>query len=127
MGYVTYVERWIGHLLGTLERLNLQDETTVMFLLDHGTQIWDKGKFGKGGDKLYPFNTQLNWFVQHPDGPRGHHSAAWVQNQDLTPTILKMMDIEYNAMDGVDVWPIALGARDGRGNTSPQDGHRISM
>jgi arylsulfatase A-like enzyme len=109
MGYVTYVDRWIGHLLESLERLNLKDDTVVMFLSDHGTQIWDKGKFGKGGDELYSFNTQLNWFIRHPDGPRGHHTDAWVQNQDLTPTILKMMGIPYEAMDGKDVWPIVLG------------------
>ena len=100
---------WFGHLLESLERLNLKDNTVVMFLSDHGTQIWDKGKFGKGGDELYSFNTQLNWFIRHPDGPKGHHTDAWVQNHDLTPTILKMMGIPYEAMDGQDVWPIAMG------------------
>ncbi|MDA0748101.1 MAG: sulfatase-like hydrolase/transferase [bacterium] len=109
LGYVTFVDRWIGHFLESLDRLNLKDDTVVMFLSDHGTQVWDRGRFGKGPKELFPFNTQLNWFIRHPDGPRGKHVDAWVQNQDLTPTILRMMGVDCDEMDGVDAWAIATG------------------
>lgn len=107
MGYATFVDRWIGYFLESLESLGLMENTVVMFLSDHGTQLWDKGKFGKGASELYPFNTQLNWFIRHPDGPRGQHVDAWVQNQDLTVTALNLMGIDHDGLDGEDAWAIA--------------------
>lgn len=109
MGYVTFVDRWIGHLLETIDRLNLRDDTVVMFLSDHGTQLMDKGRFGKGGNALYPFNTQINWIIRHPDGPRGQHSGIWTQNQDITPTILNLLSVEHEEMAGFDAWACATG------------------
>ena len=109
MGYVTFVDRWIGHLLETIDRLNLRDDTVVMFLSDHGTQLMDKGRFGKGGNALYPFNTQINWIIRHPDGPRGQHSEIWTQNQDITPTILNLLSVDHEEMAGFDAWACATG------------------
>lgn len=110
MGLVTFVDRWIGHLLESIETLGLLEDTVVMFVSDHGTQLMDKGKFGKGAAELFPFNTQINWMIRHPDGPRGEHCDAWVQNQDLTPTILSLLGVDQrNEMDGMDAWGIATG------------------
>ena len=109
LGYVTYLDRWIGHFLETLEHLGKYKDTAIMFMSDHGTQIWDRGKFGKGWEELYPFNTRLNWFIRHPGGPRGKSCDAWVQNQDLTATALNLLGIEHEGLDGVDAWAIAAG------------------
>ena len=109
MGYVTFVDRWIGHLLETIDRLNLRDDTVVMFLSDHGTQLMDRGRFGKGGNALHPFNTQINWIIRHPDGPRGRHSGIWTQNQDITPTILNLLSVEHEEMAGFNAWACATG------------------
>jgi arylsulfatase A-like enzyme len=109
LGYVTFVDRWIGHLLESIENLGLLDDTVVMFVSDHGTQLWDKGKFGKGATELHPFNTQINWVIRHPDGPRGEISDAWVQNHDLTTTALDLLGVEHEELDGVDAWAIATG------------------
>lgn len=109
MGLVTFVDRWIGHLLESVDRLGLMDDTVIMFVSDHGTQLMDKGRFGKGGTELYPFNTQINWMIRHPNGPRGKHVDVWVQNQDITPTILNMLGVQPEGIeaDGVDAWAIA--------------------
>ena len=108
-GYVTFVDRWIGHLLESIDRVGATEDTVVMFLSDHGTQVWDRGKFGKGADELYPFNTQINWFIRHPDGPRGSRCNAWTQNQDLTPTVFNLLGLKHESMDGEDAWPVATG------------------
>ena len=39
----------------------------------------------------------------------GKQCDAWVQNQDLAPTVLGLLGIRHEGMDGQDVWPIAAG------------------
>ena len=128
MGYVTFVDRWIGHLLESIDRLNLLDDTVVMFLSDHGTQLMDKGRFGKGGTELYPFNTQINWTIRHPNGPRGHHTDVWAQNQDVMPTILNLLGVDREEMVGADAWAIANGqAEPARDHITTGWGHNFNV
>jgi arylsulfatase A-like enzyme len=114
-GFVTFVDRWIGHLIATMDSLALWEDTIVVFLTDHGTQILDKGAFGKGPGQLYPFNTQMNWFVRHPDGPTGVSCDAWTQNDDFFPTLLNLLGVpppaSHEAPDGDDMWPVATGGQ----------------
>lgn len=106
-GFVTFVDRWIGYLLDAMDALHLWDDTIVIFLTDHGTEVMDKGMFGKAADRLYPFNTQLNWLIRHPDGPRGKICDAWTQNHDFLPTLLSLLGIEHPPLDGHNVWKVA--------------------
>ena len=108
-GEVTLVDKWVGHLLDKVDALNLWDDTIVMVTCDHGTQIMDHGSFGKGANKLHPFNTQILWYVRHPDGPRGKHVSGFVQSHDLVPTMLHLLGIEYTFCDGENVWPLVTG------------------
>jgi arylsulfatase A-like enzyme len=107
-GFVTFVDRWIGHLLAALDALRLWDDTIAIFLSDHGTELLDKGFFGKAPDRLYPYNTQLNWLIRHPAGPRGTTCDAWTQNQDFLPTLLALLGVPHPPLDGHNVWPTAL-------------------
>jgi len=111
-GEVTFVDKWVGHLLNKIDDLNLRDETIVMVTCDHGTQLLDHGRFGKGTTDLHPFNTQLIWFIRYPDGPGGHHVSGFVQSHDLFPTALHLLNIEYARCDGENVWPLVTGQSD---------------
>jgi len=111
-GEVTFVDRWVGHLLEKIDSLKLWDDTVVMITCDHGTQIMDRGRFGKGANELHPFNTQLLWHVRHPDGPRGTHVNGFVQSHDIVPTMLHLQGIDYTFCDGENVWPLATGERE---------------
>jgi len=109
LGFVTFMDRWVGHLLEAVEKLGLFENTIVMFTADHGTELMDKGRFGKGGDRLHPYNTRVPWFIRTPDGPRGERCDAWVQNLDLTPTLMTMLDLNRDDFHGQDAWPVAVG------------------
>lgn len=111
-GEVTFVDKWVGHLLDKIDSLKLWDDTVVMITCDHGTQIMDRGRFGKGADELHPFNTQILWYVRHPDGPRGTHVNGFVQSHDVVPTMLHLQGIDYTFCDGENVWPLATGKRE---------------
>jgi len=109
LGFVTFMDRWVGNLLETAERIGLLENTIIMFTADHGTELQDKGKFGKGGDKLFPFNTRVPWFIRLPDGPRGLRCNAWTQNLDFTPTLLDLLKVERPGLHGINMLPAALG------------------
>ena len=111
LGEVTFVDKWVGVLLDKLEELKLFDDTLVIFLSDHGTQLRDHGGFGKSARELHPFNTQLNLCLRHPGGPFDRDITALVQNHDLMPTILSLLEVPCGWTDGENLWPLVMGEK----------------
>ena len=111
-GEVTFVDEWVGAFLRKLSALDLWQDTIVMFTSDHGTQLCDQTRFGKGPDELHPFNTQIPWTIRHPDGPRGLTIDAFVQSHDLLPTVMRLLDVPYANVDGQDAWALVAGERE---------------
>lgn len=107
-GYVTFADRWIGHFLQTLEDVGLAQNTAILFTSDHGTELYDKGRFGKSARALHAYNTRLNCWLHVPGGPTGSCEAL-VQNHDFFPTILNWLGVPHEPVDGTDLWPIATG------------------
>ena len=105
-GEVTLVDRWVGHLLERIDRLGLRDDAIVMLLSDHGTQVLDHGSFGKGPNRLHPYNTRINWILRHPDITDERHVPGFVQSHDLLPTLMRLLDIPHDEVDGKDVCPL---------------------
>ncbi len=107
-GYVSFVDKWIGVFLEKLEQMHLLDKTAVIFTSDHGTELWDKGKFGKGADRLYAYNTRIPLLIRLPAGDEaGTTRSDFVQHQDLFPTICPIMGLEPDPslpLDGRDIF-----------------------
>ncbi len=111
-GEVTFVDTWVGALLETVDALRLWDDTIVVFTSDHGTQLMDHGRFGKGAAEMHPFNTQIPLAIRHPDGPRGETVAPFVQSHDLMPTLLRLLEVPYANVDGQDAWALVTGEKE---------------
>ena len=111
-GEVSFVDRCIGRLLEKIDALGLWDDTVVVVTSDHGTQMLDHGRLGKGPGDLHPYNTRIAMIVRHPDGPHGAHVPGFVQAHDLPRTLLGILDVPAE-MDGLDFWPLATGERSG--------------
>ncbi len=109
-GEVTLVDRWVGHLMDRLSQLKLWDDTIVMVMSDHGTQVLDHGAFGKGAGRLHPYNTQINWLVRHPGQPEPRAVDGFVQTHDLAPTLLRLLGVPADGFDGSDMWPLITRA-----------------
>ena len=114
-GGCTFVDTWIGRLLETIDELRLADDTLILFLTDHGAELYDDGQFTKHGamqGKLHPYNTQISWFIRHPNGPRDFHIPSFVQSQDVLPTVLELLGLPgCELLDGESAWPLVTGRK----------------
>jgi arylsulfatase A-like enzyme len=110
-GEVTFVDKWIGVLLEKIESLGLNDDTVVVILSDHGTQIGDKGGFGKGAALMHPFNTGMVWTMRGPGIPAGKNCSALVQGHDVAPTLMELLGIPFHG-DGMSVLPLVRGEKE---------------
>lgn len=109
-GKVSWVDRWVGELLDTLDHTGLAKNTAVLLTADHGTNVGERGKFGKG----FPVREQEGhtpFMVHIPEGGSGR-SDIWVQPQDVFATVAAIAGVPVpEEIDSRDV--VAL-ARDGK-------------
>ena len=83
---VSWVDHWLGVFRSTLESTGLADNTAILFTADHGTNLAERGSFGKS----YPVReheAHTPFMVRVPGGGSGRSSIV-VQPQDAFATIL---------------------------------------
>ena len=105
LGYLTFVDHWVGQLVDSLKAHGLWDGTVVVLLNDHGTELLDHGRFSKHPSHLFSHNTQLIWSVRHPQYPQRQEESALVQSHDLFPTMLDLLHVAHPPVAGHNVWP----------------------
>jgi arylsulfatase A-like enzyme len=110
-GYVTFVDKWIGVLLAKLEEMHLMDDTLVLFLSDHGTEVMDNGLFGKNAHGPRTYNARINWLMRLPGGAHaGTRVQPYVLSHDVPATILDLLGIEApEPIEGRSAWPLVTG------------------
>ena len=99
-GEVTLVDRWIGMLLERIEDLGLLDDTVIIFTSDHGFYHGEHGLIGKsiiepmafGSSPLYEEVARIPLIMYHPEIKGGKRCEALVQPQDITATILELLE-----------------------------------
>lgn len=125
----TLVDRWIGRLLGTLERLGLADRTAVLVLSDHGFYLGDHGHVGKlngyrddgpAWPKLDAL-TRTVLMVRVPGRPAAR-SSALVQPCDLAPTICDLLGVAAPASFTAPSYAPIL-----RGERTAADGRAVAV
>jgi arylsulfatase A-like enzyme len=106
MAKASWVDRWLGVFLDTLEETGLAEPTAAVLTADHGTNVGERGKFGKGypvreGEARTPF------IVRAPGGGSGR-SDLIVQPQDLFATVMALAGLPTPAsLDSHDVLALA--------------------
>lgn len=109
-GYCTFCDERFGRFMERLERSGALADSVVVVLSDHGTELWDKGQFGKSANRMHPYTTQINMMIRHPEGiGAGRRVDAFAQNQDVLPTLLGLLGVPHPALEGFDLWPLVTG------------------
>jgi len=112
-GSCSFVDRWTGYLLDTIERLGLYEDTMVIFTSDHGTEIGEHGEVQKHPYLLHHQVTRLPLLVRHPDSAlNGQRVNGLVSALDFMPTMLKFLNEKSpRRLDGKDFMPLAQGKK----------------
>ena len=108
---MTGIDRLIGNLRKTLESMNLDSNTILIFTSDHGLFM---GQFGLGGKALcYEVTTHVPLIIYDPKAPRkarGSTSDALVQSLDIAPTLLSRAGIQIpDSFQGKDLTDLVQG------------------
>ena len=113
----------VGEIVATLRRLNLEENTLVIFTSDNGPFL----SYGNHAGSAKPFRegklTTFDGGVRTPcimcwpkKIPAGRSCEEPVASIDLLPTLAKLADapLPKQRIDGLDVWPILAGASGAR-------------
>ncbi len=107
---VSWVDRWFGEVLNTLDATGLAKNTAILLTADHGTNVAERGTFGKG----YPVREQeahTPFIVFAPNGGSGR-SDIIVQPQDIFATISGLAGVPVP--EGIESHDVLSIAREGK-------------
>lgn len=99
---VRYATDQVGRLL---ERLDEND--IVIFFSDHGEEFWEHNGF-EHGHTLYDELLRVPLILDGP-GLDGRRVDAPVSLLDITPTVLDMLGMPHEGLDGTSLLPVARG------------------
>ena len=105
MQTVTGIDRMIGELRLTLKKLNIHQNTILIFTSDHGLQY---GEFGLGGKALcYDTCLRVPLIIYDPREQGAKRISNLVQSIDIAPTLLDFAGISIpKAMQGKSLLPL---------------------
>jgi len=89
---VSWVDRWVGRLLDTLDETGLAAKTAVILTADHGTHVNDYGRFGKRSPVMEPVG-HTPMMLRMPGEGSGRVSA-FVQPQDVFATVCDIAGVD---------------------------------
>jgi len=111
-GAVAYVDSCIGRFLEALRERDIYDNASIVFVADHGEQLWEHGRFGHGGSDLYDEIVRVPLIVKPPAETfePGRVVNAEVSGFDVMPTLLELAGIGPPAdLDALSLLPLISG------------------
>jgi len=112
---VTLTDRWVGHLLRSIEIMGLLGNTMVVIISDHGMYLGEHGRTGKHSvdpDDAWPIYDEVGripLLIHVPGGKSPKRCGALVQPADLMPTILHACRAKGPNMYGKSLLPLLKG------------------
>ena len=113
-GGLKYVDEQIGRLMRFLEKNNLEEDTLVILMADHGENLGEHGYYFQHGEHLYNTSLRVPLAFKNPKLiPKGRKIASLVQSLDIMPTMLDILNIPLiDDIDGVSLMPLIEGKAD---------------
>ncbi len=101
------VDRSVGHILQMLKELDVEENTVVIFLSDHGTHLGEKQLVGKWTPYEQSLRIPFIIYDPRPNSLKGVVRNEMVLNIDIAPTLLSMAGVDIPlVMDGMNMFPL---------------------
>jgi arylsulfatase A-like enzyme len=117
---ITYMDHYVGQLLGYMARSELLNNTVVVLTADHGEslgergEIWPNGEHWLHGDDLYNPGVQVPLIVFDPRSRQQRTMTAPLQHIDIMPTILDLVGVPIpRQAQGRSIAPLLDGSDSG--------------
>ena len=107
-GNVSYVDEWLGRLRAALDECGMGDDTTILFLADHGDMLGEFGLWYKMSFREW--SNRIPLILHQPGAFAPRRVAAPVAQVDVLPTLLDLA---------------ALGGAEKPGPIDPLDGRSL--
>lgn len=118
---VSWVDHWFGKVLDALEETGLAQNTAIVVTADHGTNLGERGGFGKTGT-VNEQEAHVPLMIHVPGGPSGRRGVI-VQPQDISATVLGLAGVACpEAWVGHDLVEVASLPIAGTGGDGPHEG-----
>jgi arylsulfatase A-like enzyme len=115
--HIAALDTCLERLLTKLERLNIADDTIVVFTSDHGDMMLSQGLT----TKLYPWDesVRIPFLLRYPRqlGRRARRLKTPLNMPDMMPSLLSLAGLKIpDGVQGRDLSALAKGRRDDDGN-----------
>jgi arylsulfatase A-like enzyme/Tfp pilus assembly protein PilF len=110
-GEIAYVDSLMGELFDWLEKANLEDDTLVIFIGDHGESLGQHDETTHGFF-IYDATMHVPFLLKAPyrQIPAGGRISAQVRSVDLMPTILDLVAVDPpKTIQGTSLVPLLEG------------------
>ncbi|MGH2714924.1 MAG: sulfatase family protein [Thermoleophilaceae bacterium] len=110
---VTMTDRWLAAVLEGLRTHNLERETIVVLVSDHGYLLGEHGWTGKVASMLHPPLTHVPLILVDPARRAAGRTSDWfAQTHDIGPTLLELTGVPRpKPMNGDSLAPLLAGRR----------------
>ena len=99
MASISFIDHLIGRLYRKLKALNLDKNTIIVFMSDHGYHLGDQKIWGKHSS--YERSTHSPLIIVDPTIEESGHCMSFVELLDVYPTLIELIGLEKNSyLDG---------------------------
>ncbi|MBC8355589.1 MAG: sulfatase [Planctomycetes bacterium] len=111
---ISYLDAQVGKVLAELKRLQLDDDTVIVFWSDHGFHLGEQGLWCKTSN--FELDARVPLIISTPEmrsEQRGTQSDSLVELLDLYPTLVDLCGLpEVSGMEGVSLRPVLNDSAD---------------
>ncbi|UHS59423.1 choline-sulfatase [Agrobacterium vaccinii] len=105
---ISYIDEKIGELLDVLKRTRMEDNTTILFLSDHGDMLGERGLWFKMN--FFEGSSRVPLMISAPSMDAGRIDTP-VSTLDVTPTLCALAGLDMSTLkqwtDGEDLSSLA--------------------
>lgn len=104
---VSYMDAQVGRILAELDRLELRENTVVVFWGDHGYHLGEKGKWSKA-NSLFEVGTRVPLLISDPrTAGNGRPCGRVVESVDIYPTLVDICGLPASpGLQGTSLAPL---------------------